>query len=161
MSEPNVDEEAQRLEAEAKSGKHPETVSWGQYVGVKESIGKKLDTATQKVGTLEEQLKGAISADELTKIKTELESSKTNLQKVTDELKGAKDKSTSEKRGVLVKRGIPEEKAKAMSEEQLDGAIGALEHIKPKADMGGGGGGGELKGSPMELARNAYSSSNK
>ena len=159
-----VDEETQRLEELAKKGEHPETVSWGQYVGIKESLGKKLDTATQKVGTLEEQLKGAISTDEHSRIKMELESaktafetSKTEHQKVSDELKGVKDKSTSEKRGILTKRGVPEDKVTAMSEEQLDAAVGVLEYAKPGADMGAGGGGaGDLGGmSPKDRVREA------
>jgi len=34
-----------------------------------------------------------------------------------------------------------------------------LERYKPKPDLGGGGGSGGLKGSPMELARQAYANS--
>jgi len=161
MPEPNVDEETQKLEELAKKGEHPETVPWGQYVGIKESLGKKLDTATQKVGTLEEQLKGTISKEEHDKIKAELETTKTDAQKAADELKTSKDATLAEKRSALVKKGVAEDKVKGMSAEQMDGLLGVIATLKPGADMGGGGGGGELKGSPMELARQAYGSSNK
>ena len=141
-----------------KDGKYPETVSWNQYVGIKESLGKKLDTATQKVTSLEEQLGKATSVEEFNRVKEELETTKTKLQETTDELTGIKEKSVSEKREILTKRGMPEEKVKEMSEEQLNGAIGTLEYIKPLADLGGGGGSGGLTGSPIELARRAYGS---
>lgn len=162
----NVGEETQKLDdeltKEAKDGKYPETVSWGQYVGIKESLGKKLDTATQKVGTLEEQLKGAISAEEHNKIKAELETIKTTQQKSADEAKVALDASLKEKRDTLIKKGVAEDKIANMSLEQIDSLLLVAAGITPGADMGGGGGGsGELKGSPMELARQAYGSSNK
>lgn len=155
----------EQLTEEAKSGKHPETVSWGQYVGVKESLGKKIDTATQKVGTLEGQLAKVVKPEEHEKIKTELGEAKTKLAEAEtkkveaeEKLKTTLEKSLSEKRDVLVKKGgISEEDAKVMSEEQVDGAIKVLATYKPKADLGSGGtGGAELKGSPMELARQAY-----
>ena len=165
MAEPNVDEETQKVDEElVKAGdKHPETVPWNQYVGIKQSLGKKLDTATQKVGTLEEQLKGTIGKEEHDKIKTELETAKASQKTADDALAASKSASLTEKRDVLTKKGVPEDKVKDMSVEQLDGLLGVIANLKPGADMGGGGGGGggEIKGSPMELARQAYASSNK
>jgi len=146
-----------------KDGKYPETVSWKQYVGTKESLGKKLEaerqsTASekQKVTSLEEKLKEATSAEEFTKVKTELDEVKGKLQTSEEELTTIKNQSLSEKRESLTKRGIPEEKTKDMSVKELDAAILALGHSKPGADLGGGGGSGDLKGSPMELAVKAY-----
>ena len=160
----------EQLTEEAKAGKHPESVPWNQYVGVKESLGKKIDTATQKVENLEGQLEKAVKPEEHEKIKTALEEAKTKLTEAEtkqteaeEKLKTTLEKSLTEKRDVLVKKaGISEEDAKAMSEEQVDGAIKVLATYKPKADMGSGGGdAGKLVGSPMELAQNAYASSNK
>lgn len=162
MADPIVNEEHKVVDdAELiKDGKHPESVTWGQYVGVKESLGKKLDTATQKVGTLEEQLKTTITKEEHDKVKGELTEAKTATQKATDDLATSKNATLTEKRATLVTKGIPEEKVKDMSVEQLDGLIGAIASYKPKADLGGGGGGGApLTGSPMELARQAYTKS--
>ena len=164
MSEPNVDEETQKVDKElvGAGDKHPETVAWNQYVGIKESLGKKLDTATQKVGTLEEQLKTAISKEEHDKVKGELETAKTAAQTAADELKTSKDATLAEKRSTLVKKGISEDKVKDMSAGELDSLAEAIASFKPKADLGGGGGGtGVPVGSPMELARQAYGSSNK
>lgn len=143
MPEPNVDEETQKADDEpSKAGdKHPETVSWGQYVGIKESLGKKLDTATQKVGTLEEQLKGTISKEEHDKVQTALDAAKTAEKTATDELKTSKDATLAEKRSALVKKGVPEDKAASMSVEQLDSVLGVVESLKPAPDLSGGGGG--------------------
>lgn len=159
-----VDEELTKDHKE--SGKHPETVSWNQYVGVKESLGKKIDTATQKVENLEGQLEKAVKPEEHEKIKGELEEAKTKLieaetkkKEAEDKLQVNLDKSLSEKREILTKKGgISEEDAKTMSEEQIDGALKVLAKVRtvPGADMGGGGGAHSLSGSPMELARAAY-----
>ena len=162
MADPIVGEENKVVDdAELiKEGKHPDSVSWGQYVGVKESLGKKLDTATQKVGTLEEQLKVTITKEEHDKVKGELELAKTATQKATDDLNTSKTATLTEKRATLITKGIPEEKVKDMSVEQLDGILGVIETFKPKADLSSGGGGGaSLKGSPLELARQAYTKS--
>ena len=140
-----------------EKGEHPETISWAQYVRTKETIGGKLNTEREKVTSLEERLKDATSTEEFNKVKEELETTKTKLTETDEELKNTKDKSLTEKRSILTKRNIPEEKVKDMSDKELDAAIVVLEHSKPGADLGGGGGGGELKGSPMELAQRAYS----
>lgn len=141
-----------------KEGKFPEVVPKHQYIGVKESLGKKLDAEKQKVASLEEQLKKAVKQEDFDKIKGELEEAKTKFQTASDELKGVKEKSIAEKKEFLKSKGIPEEEVNQMSEDALTGAVKVLERQKPKLDLGGGGGGsGELKGSPMELARKAYS----
>lgn len=152
-----VEEGKQNVEgAEGKS--HPETVPWNQYVGVKEMLTKTETEAAVKVQHLEEQIKSAVSTDEFQKIKKELEDSQTNLTKVSEELKVSKEKSLTEKRDILKERGIPEEKLNAMSEEALTAVVGVLEQVKqPRPDLGGGGGKTEPTGSPIELARQAYS----
>ena len=144
-----------------KEGKYPETVPWKQYVGIKESLGKKLDSERTKVASLEEQLKKAASAEELSKTKKELEDTKAQAKKVEEELKTTKESSLAEKRATLVKRGVPEDEVKDMSDKELNILAKALGSVKPKPDLGGGGGSGELKGSPMELAVRAYSESSK
>lgn len=135
-----VTPEVEEVKPDAE-GKYPETVAWKQYVGIKESLGKKLDTAKAKVTELEEQAKKATSPEELTSAKEELEGTKTKLQEVTTELKTTQDKTLTEKRATLVSRGVPEDKVKDMSEKELDSANVVLEATKPKADLGGGGGG--------------------
>ncbi len=142
-----------------KDGKHPDTVSWSQYVGIKESLGGKLDTSREKVTGLEEKLKNASSPEELTKVKGELEETQGKLKTMTDELNTSKEATLTEKRGVLTKLGVPEEKVKEMSVGELNAALIGLEHSKkPGADLGGGGGGGgKLEGSPLDLALRAYS----
>lgn len=151
----DVGKEPEDIKPDA-SGKYPEVVPWNQYVGIKESLGKKLDSERAKVTSLEERLKGAASTEELGKLKMELEETKTKLQTTTTELTGIKDKSVSEKRATLVKRGIPEDEVKDMSDQELSAALKVLAHSKPAPDMGGGGGSTELKGSPLDLAVRAY-----
>ncbi len=140
-----------------KEGKHPETVSWSQYVGIKESLGGKLDAERTKVTSLEEKVKTAISTDEHNRVVGELTEAKTKLQETTDELNTSKEKTLTEKRGILTKRGIPEDSVKDMSVAELNAALVVLEHSKPAPDLGSGGGSGKLEGSPMELAQRAYS----
>ncbi len=161
MADPVIEgKQSEEGEPFEKDGKHPETVTWSQYVGTKESLGKKLDSAIQKVTALEEQIAKAVKPEEFTRIKTELDNVKAEHQKVSDELKKTKEATNSEKRTFLISRGVPEEEVKAMSEEALTVTARIVEHIKPKPDLGGGGGGSMiLKGSPMELAQQAYSKS--
>lgn len=140
-----------------KEGKYPELVPWSKYVGIKESLGGKLDSERAKVTSLEERLKGVISSEEHERVKGELEQTKANLQTITDELNTTKEKSLTEKRNTLIKRGMPEDKVKDMSDKELNAVLVAVEHIKPGADLGRGGGSSPLEGSPLELARRAYS----
>ena len=121
-------------------GKHPETVSWTQYVGIKEKLGKQVETATQKVTDLEERLKTAVSAEDHQKVAEELTGTKKLLEEKTTELNTKVEQSLSEKRSTLVTRGIPEEKVKGLSEKEID-AVLAIEIPKPKPDLGSGGGG--------------------
>ena len=136
-----VDDAAKKAAAEAaeQAGKHPETVPWSQYVGVKEMLTKSEKTETElktKVSDLEEQAKKAVNTEQHEGIKTELTEAKTKLQTATDELKTNKETALAEKRDILIKKGnVPEEEAKAMSEEQVNGAIKVLASFKPKADM--------------------------
>jgi len=146
-----------------KDGEYPETVPWSKYVGIKESLGKKADTAItnleiekQKVTSLEEQIKSAASAEDIQKLKDELTDVKGKLQSKEEELTNLQNSSVAEKREVLTKRGVPEDKIKDMTAKELDAAIMALGSAKPAPDLGGGGGSGDLKGSPIELAVKAY-----
>uniref|UniRef100_A0A6M3IJA6 Scaffolding protein n=1 Tax=viral metagenome TaxID=1070528 RepID=A0A6M3IJA6_9ZZZZ len=140
MSEEGKENEVVEIQPDA-SGKYPESVPWNQYVGIKESLGKKLDTERQKVTSLEEKLKGATSTEEVEKLRGQLTELEKKAEAATQELTTFKEQSLSERRAILVKRGIPEGKTKEMSGKELDAAFAVLEHIKPNPDMGGGGGG--------------------
>uniref|UniRef100_A0A6M3KIZ6 Scaffolding protein n=1 Tax=viral metagenome TaxID=1070528 RepID=A0A6M3KIZ6_9ZZZZ len=140
MSEEGKENIVEEIQPDA-TGKYPENVPWSQYVGIKESLGKKLDTERQKVTSLEEKLKGATSTEEVEKLKVQLTELGKKAEAATQELTTFKEQSLSERRATLVKRGIPEEKTKEMSGKELDAAFAVLEHIKPNPDMGGGGGG--------------------
>ena len=153
MGEDKLDEEIKP----DKEGKFPETVSWSQYVKTKETIGNKLDKATEKIAGLEEQLKRAVNPEEFTKTKEELDRIKSDHQQVVNELKTIKDKSVGEKKEFLKSRGIPEEELADATEKDLDILAKAMGNIKPKADLGGGGGSGELPKDPMALFRMAKS----
>ena len=143
------------------SGKYPETIPWSKYVGIKESLGKKLTSSEEKVKNLEEQLKKAPNADEFNQIKGELESTKTKLTEKEGELTKTKEATVTELRKNLIAKGLTEERVKTMSEAELKVALEVLGDKKPLPDLGGGGGSGVLQGSPMELAKQAYESSNK
>ena len=138
-------------EGEDRDGKHPETVPWSQYVGIKEKFTRVETELTGKVTSLEEQLKGKVGTEEHTKIKTELESTKAELEKVSGELKVTQEKTLAEKRAVLIKRGIPEEQAKGLSEKELDNVNAVLATVKPKPDLGGGGGGESPAGAKSKM----------
>lgn len=141
-----------------KEGKYPEVVPYHKYIGIKEKFTRVEGELKGQVTSLEERLKTAISADEFDKVKKELEEAKGKLQTTEDELKTTKESTLAEKRATIIKSGIPEEKVKDMSIQELNAALVVLEHHKPGADMGGGGGGAAVpQGSPMELARQGYS----
>lgn len=139
------------------SGKFPETVPWNQYVKAKETIGNKLEAEKSKVQSLEEKLKNAPNAEEFTRIKLELDTTKTKLEETTNELTKIKEASTSEKKDFLKTKGYTDEELGKMTDEALTVTIKALERVKPKLDPGGGGGSPELKGKPQDLAVRAYS----
>ena len=154
-------EEVVEIQPDA-SGKYPETVPWKQYVGIKESLGKKLDAEKEKAKSLEEQLKTVVKPEDHKKVADELATIKADHEKTVNELKSLKESSASEKRNILKQKGVPEEEVKSMSEAELTAAVKVANLVsKPKLDMGTGGGSGALKGSPMDLAIQAYSSSNK
>jgi hypothetical protein len=137
-----------------KEGKYPETIPYTKYVGIKEAWGK----AKEKVASLEEQLKSAVSAEEHKKVKEELDTTKTKLQETSTTLNTVKEQTLSEKRNELVKRGIPEDKVKAMSEKELDSVGSVLATLKPKPDLGGGGGSGEAPKRPRERIQAGFES---
>jgi len=148
-----------KIKADEK-GKYPEVVPWSKYVGIKEMLGKSKTEATtlgEKVTSLEEKLKKAVTPEDVEKVNKELGDVKGKLQTTEEELKNVREKTLTEKRGILTKRGIPEDKVKEMSDKELTAAIVVLQHTKPGADMSGGGGSGGLTGSPMDLALRAYS----
>jgi hypothetical protein len=148
-------------EPEIKDGKHPEVVSWQQYVGIKESLGKKLDTATAKLSSLEEQLKSSPKPDEFIKTKAELEAIKAEHSKVISELKSIKDQSISEKRAAIIAKGVPADKAKDLSEKELDaisGVLGAANlNPRPKPDLGSGGGAADATLKSRERMQRGFS----
>jgi len=156
MTEDKAKEGTENVEGKEGTS-HPENVPWNQYVGVKEKLSKtetrhatELKERDEKIQSLEEQLRNAPTKEEHDRIKAELEAK-------TGELQSFKDKSVSEKREALKRKGVPEEEVNKMSEDALEVANRVLEQYKPKPDMGGGGGKAALTGSPSELARRAYS----
>ena len=152
-------EDMEEIKPDEKGG-HPETVPWSKYVGIKESLGGKVKAAEEKVKSLEEQLGKAPNAEEHDRIKQELEDTKGKLTETSSELTKVKEQTASEMRDALTKRGVSKEKIDKMSEQDMRVALDVLGDKKPSPDFGGGGGSGELKGSPRELARQAYESSN-
>lgn len=125
---------------DVSDNKHPETISWTQYIGVKEMLSK----AETKAKNLEEQMKQSPKPEEFTKTKAELEAVKAEHAKVTGELKTIKDQSILEKRNAIIAKGVPADKVKDLSEKELDaisGVLGTVSTAKPKPDMSGGGGG--------------------
>lgn len=140
-----------------KDGKHPETVPWEKYVGIKESLGKKLSLAKEQAKSLEEQLKNAPNVEEVKRIQSELEATKAKLTEVSTELSKTKEMSVSMLRESLIKRGVPADKASKMSETEMRTVLDVIGDTKPLPDLSTGGGSGELKGSPRELAVRAYS----
>lgn len=169
MPEDNVDDpkvdDAGNLIVEPKPGDkppaHPEVVPWTQYVGLKETARKAEETLKGEVETLKGQLKTAVTPEQHEKLQGELTEAQKKLQEASDELKTVKDKSLSEKRGILTSKGMSKEEVEKMSEEAINGAVVAVQSVKPGADLGGGGGGSELKGSPLSLAVQGYEKSNK
>ena len=141
MSDTDVKEDAQKVaesQEPKEDDKHPETVPWSQYVGIKEKFTRVEKELTEKVSNLEEQLKKAPNAEEHGKIKEELDSTKTKLEETTTELTNLKEATVAEKRDTLIKRGVPEEKVKELSAKELDAVAVALGSIKPQPDLGNG-----------------------
>ena len=136
------------------TGKHPDSVPWDKYVGIKEAWGK----SKTKLSGLEEQLKGAVKPDDLTKVQSELVAEKAAHQTSLNELKNIREAGVKDLRTSLIGKGVPEADVNAMSEDALKAASKVLGYMKPGADMGTGGGSVRLTGNPMELARQAYAS---
>ena len=143
------------VEPVEKDGKHPESVSWTQYVGIKEKLGKQVEAGTKKVTDLEERLKTTVTAEEHKKVSEELTGTKKMLEDKTTELSTKVEATLSEKRAALVKRGVSEETAKGWSEKEIDAAL-TVEIPKPKPDLGGGGGGGEPPAKGLDKIRGGF-----
>lgn len=155
--------DAEEIKPDAE-GKHPETVPWNKYVGIKESLGGKLKVEGEKVKSLEEQIKDAPNKEEHGKLVQQLADKTVELEKITTELNQGKEKTANELREALKEsKAFTEEELGEMSEAELRAAVKAI-GSKPKSlpDIaGGGGGGGVPQGSPMQLARSAYEQSSK
>lgn len=159
-----VDDALKSESPEANSEKkdvktHPESVTWTEYVGLKEKLSKSESRYKEQVQSLEEQVKKAPSAEEFEKTKKELDELKSKHEEVNKKLNEIVEKSLSEKRKTLIAKGVPEEKVKSMSEDSITATMEALGSYTPKPDFGSGGSAGGLVGSPIDLARQAYSKS--
>lgn len=119
------------------SGKYPETVPYKDYVGVKESLGRKLDKATAKVTELEEQLKNAGSPEEVTKMREELNLTKTQLSTLQKAETERAEQALQARRDAL-KQFVPEEKLKVMDASAIEVLEAALIAAKPRPDNGDG-----------------------
>lgn len=158
-----MSEEDKGGEDKSQDKGHPESVPWSQHVAAKETISNKLKTAEEKASSLEEQLKNAPSKEAYDKLVTERDEANAKLKSLTDEKNASDEKTATELREAL-KDKLPEEELKGMSVAELQRAVKLVGGSKPKSlpDLSGGGGGGEVpKGSPLELARQAYASSSK
>jgi hypothetical protein len=168
--EGSQEEEAIQPDAEGKiapdkEGKYPQVVPYHKYVGIKEKFTRVEKELNAKVSSLEEQVKKANPAElakvteELGKIKADLEAKTAEFTKVQGELDGMKNKSIADKKANLIKLGVKEETLKDMGDKEMDKVLEALASAKgkPKSDLGSGGGTGVPVGSPMDLARQAYS----
>lgn len=146
MSE-QVGEATQEATVKVEEKGHPETVSWTQYVGIKEKLGK----TEEKMGRLEEQIKNAVSGEEHAKVKEEYDKLKATIVE-------REEQQLAELRKTLIDRGVSEEKLKGLSAEAMGIIKDALgQQKKPLPDLGSGAGVGTFgKTSPMELARQAY-----
>lgn len=118
--------------------------------------------AEAKVTGLEEQItKGGVSEEELTRLKGELETAKTSGESLGTKFLGLK-------REVIVKAyGVPKETVESKDLAALDGYEEALKAVIGDKNLGnfaiagGTGGASALQGkNPMELAVQAYSTSN-
>lgn len=141
-----------------QDGKYPETVPWSKYVGIKQSLGTKLDAAKDQVKNLEEQLSKAIKQEDFEGVKGQLAQAKTDLESTKTELQSIKEKSLGDKVTYLKSKGVSDEDLTDASEVTLNAMIKVLDTYKPKPDFSGAGGGtGVPQGHPRELARQAYS----
>lgn len=157
------EEEKKGDEGDQEKG-HPETVPWSQHVAAKETISNKLKAAEEKVSSLEEQLKNAPNKEEHDRLVQELADKSAQLEKEQTEHNQEKEKTANELREALKGTKVfSDEELSSMSEAELRAAVKAAgSKSKSLPDLGGGGGsGGELKGSPMQLARNAYEQSSE
>jgi len=160
MTDPVVEEKDKEEIIPEPDGKHPEVVPWNKYVGIKQSLGTKLDRVNTENASLKEQIAKSVKPEEHQKLVNELTTEKQKAAELAKELDTIKATSVAEKRQTLISKGIPKEKADALSGEALNAAVmvlGETKPGKPGADMGSGGGATTLTGNPMELARQAYS----
>ena len=135
-----------------------------QYVGLQAKFNKKEAEYQAKVSDLEKRVTGAVSAEEHNQVKAELETLKAEKAKADEANQQKALQELSSRKEALIKKGVPEadvkdldDKSIALMEKTLGLGIG-----KPKPDLQGTGGGTAVpKGSPMELARMAYTSSNR
>lgn len=148
MSDPIVDEGKKDVDEslEESKDKHPETVPYEKYVGIKEKFNRVEKELKGQVSSLEEQLKSTVSTEEHTKIKGDLE-------KLSGELTSIKDASLTEKKSLLVKKNVPEETIKDMTVEQIDTVLKVLGASSPKPDMGMGGGNTDILSTQEKLGQ--------
>lgn len=147
---------------EGSGGNTSDAIPKDKYDGVLRKLGEKdndIKTLTDKITALEGQLKTAPNSDEFTKLQAELAGKTQELETTKGELGQIREQTLSEKRAALVGKGVPEEKVKDMNDKELSTLLEVIGAIKgkPLPDLGTGGGSGVVHGSPMELARQAYS----
>ena len=123
----------------------------------------KYKAAETEVAQLKERAAKAIKQEDYDKLATELKTIKDG--QVADEAKSkiAADQSLKDRKEALIKAGVPEAKVRDMGIDLVSVLETTLEFSrkKPAADFSNGGGGSVLSGTPLELSKTAYASSNK
>jgi len=141
----------------------PETVTPEKYAKLQEKFNTVEANLKGEVASLNAKLTTVVTPEALEAVKAELVAANTKLTAATTELNTAKELSITQKRAALVKRGVAEAEVKDLDEKALmilEKVLGA--GLPQKPDLSGGGGGGALtSANPMDMARNAYASSNR
>lgn len=159
MTEPNTEEGKAQEEVKDPvddKGQLPDMITKQQYIATKESLGGKLDKERARADSLEEKLKTAVKQEDVDKAKSELEEANKKIQELNTELSSLKETTLSEKKKILIGKGMPEDKVKDMTAEQIATAIDVLGTLKPPSPDLGGGGGGQPPSSGLDKIREGF-----
>ena len=138
VEDPKVVEDETPVDVK-EGDKPPESVPWTKYVGIKEKFTRVEGELKTKISGLEEQAKNVVSTEDHKKVTEELAEAKKKLTDAEAVVKEAAEKTSAEKKETLVKRGVPEDKVKDLSDKELDNLDLVLSAVgKPKPDTGGG-----------------------
>ena len=146
-----------------EKGNFPENIPSSKYIGVKEALGR----AKEKNASLEEQLSKRPTQEAYEELQKKYDEANAKVKTADEEKAKATEKTVTELKEGLKKSGVyTDEELEKMSETELSTAAKVVARMggkpKPLPDLGDGGQGGSVpKGSPMQLAREAYANSSK